>query len=80
MRQKKEDITEQYDLPMSLMEKTMKLVNEDPRGWPELWRDTGVPFYWIKNFAKGKYANPSVNRVQFLYEALSGKKLFENNN
>jgi hypothetical protein len=75
MRQKVEEITESYDLPNSLMQETIRLINSDPRSPLEIYRDTGIPFYWIKNFAKGLYTNPSVNRVQFLYEILTGKKL-----
>lgn len=75
MRSKTENITEPYDLPNSLMQETIRLINADPRSPLEIYRDTGVPFYWIKNFAKGLYINPSVNRVQFLYEILSEKKL-----
>lgn len=69
---------EPFDQPNTLMERTIALILNDGRTLPELYRDTGVPFYWIKNFVKRKFANPSVNRVQYLYEQLSGTKLFNN--
>jgi hypothetical protein len=64
-----------WDEPQSLMDATVKLINDDPRTLLEIWRDTGVPFYWLQNLVKYKYANPSVNRVQYIYEKLSGEKL-----
>lgn len=64
-----------FDEPGSLMEKTLALIKKDERSVLELYRDTGLPFYWLKKLAAGKFANPSVNRVQYLYEYLSGKKI-----
>lgn len=36
---------------------------------------TGIPFYWLKKFSGGQVKDPSVNRVQALYEFLTGKSL-----
>jgi hypothetical protein len=32
---------------------------------------------WLETFASGRLINPSVNRIQPLYEFLSGKKLLD---
>lgn len=64
-----------FDAPGSLMERTRSLLTSDARSLPQIFVDTGVPFYWLRNFATGKLRNPSVNRVQYLYEQLSGQKL-----
>ena len=77
MRTKKEEITEPYDKPNTLMLKLIEAIEEDKRTYLELYRDTGVPFYWIRNLANGKFINPSVNRCQYLYERMTGKKLFD---
>lgn len=64
-----------YDDQGTLHKKTEKLLRDDGRSMPEIFKATGVPYYWLVNFAAGSYKNPSVNRVQFLYEKLTGKKL-----
>jgi len=65
-----------FDQPASLMETTIRLIKEDPRSLLELYRDTGVPYHWLQHFVSRKFVNPGVNRIQFLYEVLSGQKLF----
>lgn len=40
-----------------------------------IYNDTGIPYYWLKKFSAGEFQNPSVNRIQKLYEYLSGTKL-----
>lgn len=57
------------------MEKARELLSEKEADWMEVYRDTGIPFYWLRKFKRGVFKNPSVNRVQFLYEHLSGRKL-----
>jgi len=59
----------------ALLTKTLKLVKDEPRGLLAVYQKTGVPFYWLRKFAAGKIPNPGVNRVEFLYERLSGKKV-----
>jgi len=66
---------ENFDLPGSLMMKTIALL--DGRDLLLIYKDTGIPFYWLKTFRAGKTQSPSVNRVQALYEYLSGSKLFK---
>jgi len=64
-----------FDNPGKLMQEVQRLIKEDPRSNPELFRDTGIPFNWLNSFVAGKYKNPSVNRMEYLYETLSGKEL-----
>jgi hypothetical protein len=65
--------TEPYDQPKSLMLRTIELLKE--RELLEVWDETRIPFYWLRKFASGAYQNPSVNRVQHLYEHLSQRPL-----
>ena len=59
----------------SLVTVTLRLVNEEKRGLLAVSQKTGVPFWWLRKFAAGKIPNPSVNRIQHLYEKLTGKKI-----
>ena len=59
----------------SLHTKTLDLLKENKLTLPELYRETHIPFYWLKKFSSGEIKDPSVNRVQALYEYLSGRKL-----
>lgn len=63
------------DNPGTLLVATLHLLKKDTRTVLEVYRDTGIPYYWLKKFAEGGTKNPSVNRVQALYEHLSGKTL-----
>jgi len=64
-----------FDSPRKLMTKVQQLLGEDPRSNPEIFRDTGVPLNWLNSFTSNKFKNPSVNRMEYLYEQLSGKDL-----
>ena len=59
----------------SLLVKTRYLLERDKRGLLDIHKETDIPFYWLKKFSSGGFDNPSVNRVQFLYEFLTGAKL-----
>lgn len=61
------------DKPGTLLEKTLKLVRDEPRGLLAVAQKTEIPYHWLRKFAAGKIPNPSVNRVQKLFEKLSGK-------
>ena len=67
--------TTQCDKPQSLLLITLDLINKDERKLPDLYKETGIPFYWLRKFKAGQIPNPSVNRIQFLYEFLSGQSL-----
>lgn len=59
----------------TLLTATLRLVHSDGRNLPDMAVDTKVPFYWLRKFSSGNVKSPSVNRIQHLYEELSGKKL-----
>lgn len=69
---------EQFDNPGSLMERTRVLLKTAAPKETDLYKvhsATGLPFYWLRKFAVGTFKNPSVNRVQFLYEHLTSHPL-----
>ena len=57
----------------SLMEKTIELLRG--RDLLQVYRETNISYYWLRKFLAGRFTNPSVNRVQRLYEYLSGNKI-----
>jgi len=59
----------------SLMKKTLRLMKKDSRSLIDIHKETNLPFYWLRKFAAGEFDNPSVNRVQYLYEFLTESKL-----
>lgn len=59
----------------SLHEVTLKLLKGHRLTLPEVYKETNLPYYWLKKFSSGEINDPSVNRVQALYEYLSGRKL-----
>lgn len=73
--EKKKNLPPPFDAPGSLIRATLDLIKKDPRNAAELYRDTGLPFHWLTKFIHGDIDSPSVNRVQYLYEKLSGKKI-----
>ena len=64
---KKNDV---FDQPGSLMVKTIDLLKD--RDLFAVYAETKISPYWLRKFATGEFKNPSVNRVQFLFEHLSG--------
>lgn len=65
--------TEPFDQPGPLMLKTIELLRK--RDLLQVYADTKISFYWLQKFAAGGFKNPSVNRVQFLFEHLSRQRL-----
>lgn len=64
---------EPFDQPSSLMLITIELLKG--RDLLDVYSETKISFYWLRKFAAGCYKNPSVNRVQYLYEHLTGTRL-----
>ena len=62
-----------YDRPGSLMAATQHLLKD--RDLLSIYKDTHLPYHWLVKFKAGTYKNPSVNRVQYLYEYLTSKPL-----
>ena len=67
----------QYDIPRgSLHAKTLELLRHDPRPVDQIALIAQpLPRSWISKFRSGGLSDPSVNRVQFLYEILMENKL-----
>lgn len=61
--------------PPNLMRETLTLLKADERSLYRISTESCVPFYWLRKFRSGEMKNPSVNRVQSLYEHLTGKSL-----
>jgi len=57
----------------TLMQRTIALMQG--KDLIRLSVDANVNYFWLKKFSKGQVDNPSVNRVQRLYEYLSRAKL-----
>lgn len=66
-----------YDIPRgSLYDKTLELLRNDPRPVDQIALIAQpLPRSWISKFRGGTLSDPSVNRVQFLYEVLMENKL-----
>lgn len=60
---------------LSLQLKTYELLRLDKRTLLEVHKESGLPFYWLRKFHACKIAEPSVNKVQALYEFLTNKPL-----
>ena len=65
--------TETFDQPGTLMLETQKMLKD--QDLLTVYSETGISFYWLRKFASGEFKNPSVNRVQRLYEFLKGDPL-----
>lgn len=62
---------EPFDQPGPLMIKTRELLQD--KDLFAIYADTKLSPYWLRKFAKGELKNPSVNRVEFLYNYLTKK-------
>lgn len=60
-----------------MRDRTLSLVRALPReiSLTELARDCGLPLAWLTAFARGEIDDPSVNRIQCLYEHLTDSTL-----
>lgn len=59
------------------MQRTMMLLDESEKTLPAIAEETGISFYWLRHFKSGEYKDPSVNRVQRVYEFLTGEPLLQ---
>lgn len=57
----------------SLMRTTRELLRG--RDLLIVYKETGISYHWLRKFHDGKFHDPSVNRIQSLYEHLSGKEI-----
>lgn len=59
----------------SLHRRTLELLKASKKSLPVIYKESDLPYWWLKKFSSGEIANPSVNRVQELYEYLTSTKL-----
>lgn len=59
----------------TLLTRTRELLRTTDHSHLDIYRATGLTPFWLTGVSTGKVRNPSVNRIQQLYEFLSGKKL-----
>lgn len=59
-----------------LLNKTLDLLRQTERdSWHDLARTSGATYAWIAQLHAGNIKDPSVNKIELLYNALSGKKI-----
>lgn len=62
----------------SLMVHTRRLLHESGKSLPEIYAEmhasgSSITFHWLRKFSSGNFKDPSVNRVEELYEYLTGR-------
>ena len=60
---------------MTLLEKTMKLIERSGKNPTQLANETGLGVRWMYRLIKGDYQDPSVNKIETIYNHLNKKKL-----
>lgn len=60
-----------------LRQQTLNLLKERPRHrtLARISMDTGIPFFWLEHFSKGRTKNPNCDTVEKLYIYLTGREL-----
>lgn len=59
----------------TLLEETQRLMRQTSQTYLDIYAATGLNPTWLSHIATGKIADPSVNKVQTLYEHLKGAPL-----
>lgn len=59
----------------TLLQKTRELLRECPLSYLDIYKATDLNPNWLTGIASGRIVDPSVNRVQALYEFLKGETL-----
>lgn len=65
------------DEKKSLLLVTIKLLKESTFNLFEISEKTSLNYYWLKKLYYNKLKDPSVNKIQILYEFLSDKKIVD---
>lgn len=63
------------DEPGVFVPHVIALLRNDKRNIPQIHRETGIPFYWLREFRLGRIPNPSANRVEIIYMYITGKAI-----
>lgn len=59
----------------SLLTKARDMLRTTERSYLDIYTDTGLSPNWLSRLATKRMKDPSVNKVQRLYEYLQGKQL-----
>jgi hypothetical protein len=59
----------------TLHQKAFELLKGCDKPLPDIAQESELPYYWLKKFSADGVKDPSVNRVQKLYEYLTKKPL-----
>lgn len=59
----------------SLLARTKHELVHSASSYLQIYKDTGLTPNWLSLLAQGKIAEPSVNKIQKLYEYLTGRPL-----
>lgn len=59
----------------SLLQRTTELLTQRKDTLPNIATDAHLPIHWLRKFRYGQIKDPSVNRVQRLYEYLTNSEL-----
>lgn len=59
----------------SLYQRTMQLLVETDYTLLEIHNQANLPYYWLKKLKEGTVKDPSVNKIQGLYEFLAKRRL-----
>lgn len=59
----------------SLYNTTLDLLTKTDIPMTTIASETALPYDWLKQLRRGKIPNPSVNRIQKLYEFLTNRAL-----
>lgn len=62
----------------TLVTNTRRLLQGTDASYLDIYNATKLSPSWLSLFAQGKVRDPSVNKVQKLYEHLSGRPLLSN--
>ena len=55
----------------TLLVRTMELLNECKLSMIKIHVMTDLPYHWLQQLSTNKTTDPSVNRIQYLYEFLT---------
>lgn len=64
-----------FDQPNALVVFVQGELSKPTTRLKEIHRRTKLPYAWLVALSKGRMKNPSFNRIIFLHEFLTGKKL-----
>lgn len=64
-----------FQMTKSLQVTTLKLLKEDARSLFNIAKESDISYYWLRKFSSGAFKEPSVDKVQSLYEFLTGHGL-----